>query len=156
MKLDNNCIFYSNVIEAELRRRFLTVSYKKLKAAQKGGVDPLRKSLHVLRLMNCVQKNNIRLEDECSALLYIQITPNLPRHPNSPRMTVVIEQAPPQRVEPPTPMEVPQQEDAELLEESEVSMEDEQDGSSMARKRKSVGADARDSKLRIYEGDSNP
>ena len=70
-------------------------------------------------------------------------------------MVVVLEQAPPERVEPPTPVEVPQQEDPESVEDSETLVDEEQDGSSMARKRKAPGADSRDSKLRIFEGESS-
>ncbi len=67
-------------------------------------------------------------------------------------MVVVIEQAPPQRVDPPAPVEVPQQEDPDPVQEPETPMEEEQDGSSMARKRKAPGVDSnlrRDSKHRF-------
>lgn len=97
-------------------------------------------------------ENYCRLEDECSALLYIPITSNPSRRSSNSRMVVVIEQAPPQRVDSPAPVEVPQQEDPDPIQEPETPMEEEQDGSSMARKRKAPGVDPnlrRDSKYRF-------
>uniref|UniRef100_A0AC34QG69 Uncharacterized protein n=1 Tax=Panagrolaimus sp. JU765 TaxID=591449 RepID=A0AC34QG69_9BILA len=154
--MKSKSIFYSEVIESELKQRLMAISCQKLKAAQKGGSDPLRKSLQILQLLNFVQQNDhLRLEDECRALLYMPLSSTTQSTTRQrPRMIVTIEPAPPQRISVPVPVPVPEIEEAmEAIPDDEME-ECGQDGGSMARKRKAHGisdAGHQNSKLRIRE-----
>jgi hypothetical protein len=131
--------------EAVIRQRLIRLSCAKLLAFKKSS-EGLRRSLHVLTVLKHAHSDEARFEPECSDLLRPQ--------PN--RLVIILEPAPLQRIpssSPPSPSPlinvvdriVPSTENDENDEpieidssnEEEIMMEtDDEDGTSMARKRK--------------------
>jgi hypothetical protein len=133
--------------EAVIRQRLIRLSCAKLLAFKKSS-EGLRRSLQILTVLKHAHSDEARFEPECSDLL----------HPQPHRLVVILEHAPPQRItsspSPPPTLSpptsdindhiVPSADNEESIEieiyennENDSMMEmDDEDGTSMARKRK--------------------